>query len=864
MYGSFLLVWLISVVHVFQKKLKTMQCVPKQKIIKCCFKAALNEQLRENHHKKKKCFKNIQKFYHFFSQKKESLYSELCKQKKIIPFKGTKNDILYSFFSTAGLSASPVSSVSLYTNFFCKKLFFCSGNYYCKLHRMNTPKRHFMKTSAEKNKNKNVTEEGLELKMDSVQTGHSSLDYENRTNDKTENTEEEKQETSTFTDPQKHIYTCFELQRLKEETNFCKINEQGDELSIVLSFHQKEFKLLRKKEERLSSLIARLTLNILKAQKKKDGGIKREKRKREKAAIKPENDTIPDNGENFPDVAEVQNTSSYTNDNKCSDDNKTDGEKGIESEGNIYNIRFYDINEETIDDNEFLKNILHKMKYLTINELKIFLLLNVYDLQQIHISMDIFYNHPIILTNLPLKHLNEYTYYWVDANEPNKVKSSQLFYKPNIDEVSTYLQFVIYNKKHPFIFHISKQMQINYNKYESELISKNEKRFCDFGKTKKMLKDSSTNACDTTDINSDNNNNNISHNDNSKTDKDILRIMSYNILAPIYTNTEYALKYMFTNVDSSFLKTSYRSHLLLNDINFDFDILCLQEVSEYLHNNLFSIFLHENFYSSYFSKNISGNDGCSLFVNKNKFQQIEVRHFKFNEVVKEKELKHVYDEFSSLIENGADNLLSEINTVYQIGIYMHTNKNVIFLIANTHFYFFTLAAHIRILQAYTILSLLQSIKEECEKKYERKVYVVLCGDFNTSFNSEVFKFLEGKNIEKDSEVWAYIKIFKNEYDDLNKYPHLLHEKVPKKPQIGLFLNRQKFLHLYSAYKIEDIAFTNWNNNFIDVLDYIFLSSDFKVRSILKGVDKQDFEKYKGLVSPIHPSDHLSIAAEVEL
>lgn len=819
-----------------------MLFIPKQRIIKCSLKRVFNEQLKEKSYKKNSGFQQEKKFYHFLTKQKESLYSEIQKHNKLIYSKHNKNNFFY-IFSAEKITAS-VKNLLLFrlvhNSFYNRSHPFFDTSPFRK-YKMSITNETGRKTTVNEQKKEDINNNNIHtksLKTD-VKTGEEeplSSEIEIKENDKTteavrmkqvELTENAEKVNDNKNGQQNKLYTVSELKKIKEKTNFCIINETKEEINIYISYDHKELKLLRKKNESLNSSINRLILNLRKLQAKQNGMVKAGKRKREKVVEKKEKNMRNQN----VNTTEII----YT---------EYEEKKKEEADENVYMIHFYDKENKEINENELLKDILHKMDYLKINDLKILIFSNVYDLQQIHVSMDVYNGHPIILVNLPLQQMDEYAYYWINADEPDKVKSCNLFYKPTVDDVSKNLQFVIYNKKCPFFSHRTKEIQVNHSTYETDLIKKNEQRFIDFGKT-----ENNTNAAGDTD----------------QTYDSIVRILSYNILAPTYTNTEYFLTYMVKNMDPLFLKTSYRSHLLLNDINLDFDILSLQEVSEYLHVHLFSIFLNEKYYCNYFAKNSFGSDGCSLFVKKKKFQQIEIKNYKFNQVVKENIFKDVYDVFNGLTENRADSLLSDINTVYQIGIYLHTHKDVIFLIANTHFYFHTLAAHIRILQSYTILYLLQSLKDECQKKYDKEVHVVLCGDFNASFDSEVFRFFEGNDVNTDSEVWKYAKVFKKEYDDLNTYPQFLNANLDNIVQVkGPFLNRKQFFHLFSAYKKNDIEFTNWNNNFIDVLDYIFLSSGFKVRKILKGVDKQDFMKYKGLLSPIHPSDHLSIGVEVEL
>ncbi|KYO03305.1 putative endonuclease/exonuclease/phosphatase family protein [Plasmodium gaboni] len=624
-----------------------------------------------------------------------------------------------------------------------------------------------------------------------------------------------------------NILTLEELIKTKKVSNIFIINNtENEELNIELYFDHKELKLLRKKEETLNSLKNRLTLNLLKLEKKKL------KRKRQHGEVKEQNGKdkmILIKEEKSEEL--INNIKDNINENICTLPTKE------EEKTSIY---FLDIDNNIIDENNILSNIMDKLKYVVINGMKIEIFKNLYELKQIYISMDVFDNHPIIPCNMPMNNLNKYIYYWIDSNDKNVIKSLDLFYVPNKEDVNKKLQLVIYDKENPFHFYVTDDVYVNENRFKNEMMIKNN-RYSDFNND-----DRKNNSCE----------------------KNIIRILSYNILAPIYTNTKYALEHMFKNIDPCYLKTNYRSHLLIHDINNYYDIISLQEVSEYLHNNLFCTFLNENYFSNYKPKNNYGNDGCSLFVNKKKFSLIEYKNYEFNQVIKTDELKNIYDTFLNLSKE-LDDIIKEIKTVFQIGIYMHKNTNSIFLISNTHFYFHSLAQHIRALQSYTILHILQTLKNKYQLTYpDKEIYVILNGDFNTNFDSEVFHFMQGKDISPTSQIWLNAQLFKKEFDDLDKYPNLFELEKNKNNNeqsiIGPHLDRKKFIPLYSAYTKQDIQFTNWNNNFIDVLDYIFLSTNIKVKKVLKGIDKECFQKYKGALSPINPSDHISIAAEVEL
>merc|ERR1711924_466417 len=92
--------------------------------------------------------------------------------------------------------------------------------------------------------------------------------------------------------------------------------------------------------------------------------------------------------------------------------------------------------------------------------------------------------------------------------------------------------------------------------------------------------------------------------------------------------------------------------------------------------------------------------------------------------------------------------------------------------------------------------------------------------------------------------------------------------VDKALPAGMGLNlRSPLGALIDAYANEPMAFTNFVNDFHGTLDYILTSPGLASVKRLPGVSKEELRPdgvQGGLPNDMYPSDHLSIAADLEL
>lgn len=124
----------------------------------------------------------------------------------------------------------------------------------------------------------------------------------------------------------------------------------------------------------------------------------------------------------------------------------------------------------------------------------------------------------------------------------------------------------------------------------------------------------------------------------------------------------------------------------------------------------------------------------------------------------------------------------------------------------------------------------------------RNIPTILCGDLNSQPNSGVYEFLKTGRIRPT-------------HEDLQGDPYSILRSEDMQHSIP-------FLSAYAC--AGEPKFTNFTENFVGVLDYIWFSSDRLIaRRVLDGVSEEYLSKSKGLPNEYYSSDHIAIAAEFE-
>ncbi|WUR02272.1 CCR4-not complex 3'-5'-exoribonuclease subunit CCR4 (CCR4) [Vairimorpha necatrix] len=272
------------------------------------------------------------------------------------------------------------------------------------------------------------------------------------------------------------------------------------------------------------------------------------------------------------------------------------------------------------------------------------------------------------------------------------------------------------------------------------------------------------------------------------------------------------------------LNPEYRKENILHNIcSYNVDILCLQEIEIYNYQDFYKdqLDLRCEYDSTFFPKGRSKNipdsknvDGCATFWKKGKFRHIE---------------SLVIDFYSKLLHD--NKFVKNVNLMTRYGKKdniatvtllecLETKK--ILIVVNVHLYWDPEYEDIKFVQTLLLIDELEKIS----KKF-KDAGILLLGDFNSLYDSNVYSFITNKDFETN----AFGFPVKNS------------------------------LNLFDAYCNEETNFTNFTPTFKGVIDYIFYNDKLELKSILSNIESEYCDRVVGLPNIHFPSDHVFIASK---
>jgi len=342
-------------------------------------------------------------------------------------------------------------------------------------------------------------------------------------------------------------------------------------------------------------------------------------------------------------------------------------------------------------------------------------------------------------------------------------------------------------------------------------------------------------------------------------------VMTYNILAQLYTNNQ-----IYPYCPLYALNWTYRKHNLLREI-FDLgaDIICLQEVQNDHFDDFFFPALQEEGYDGIFKAKTrfaagdyqSGDypdaevspqqrmDGCAIFYKKDRFALMEQYQVEFNEGA-----KHMFKQYKTPQYNGHN-----IGRKYQKLMKRLLKGNIALVlvleeisstdasrrrgrrgkrrlcVANTHIYWDPEYADIKLWQTWVLCQELSKLVSH------RDLPLILAGDFNSEPTSAVYNLLSNQHLGHDN----YEAFKKDKLTLLPVHTQISHE-----------------LQLTSAYSfMGEPKYTNYTGHFIGILDYIWYT-----KASVGCLGVMDVGSPEEIVTPgqdflpstQRPSDHLSL------
>lgn len=350
-----------------------------------------------------------------------------------------------------------------------------------------------------------------------------------------------------------------------------------------------------------------------------------------------------------------------------------------------------------------------------------------------------------------------------------------------------------------------------------------------------------------------------------------VRVVSYNTLAEIYANQG-----VYPYCPNWALSWQFRRDLIIRELlRLDADLVCLQEVQADHFLSMLNPAMKAAGYDSQYkqktreSMGLEGKvDGCAFFYKAGRFKLLEKYVVEFNAAAKtasEAEANELRRQQATPAQRAQhmkrlDKQLHRLlrDNVAQVVVLQMTKDaqgNAItesqgeqpkICVANTHLFWDPEFADVKLWQT-------QMLVRELEKlTAKRGLPLILCGDFNSEPTSAVHKLLAG-NAKAGHRC------------------QLQHEDLPADPQGILPRQMARLSHgllLQSAYGSvlgDEPRFTNYTEQYVGCLDYIWISADRATPVAVLSVPHESqltATSRSPLPNPQHPSDHVSLCADI--
>jgi len=318
---------------------------------------------------------------------------------------------------------------------------------------------------------------------------------------------------------------------------------------------------------------------------------------------------------------------------------------------------------------------------------------------------------------------------------------------------------------------------------------------------------------------------------NPDSQKKSILVMSYNIMAYNFTKYEW-----FPHCPPQYLDSKYRAPRIIAEIEaLNADILCLQECDHDLFLEFYKVNLEALGYNTIFK--IASTTRIVTNVSaykKNVFSQESWEYLDLNEGL---------DKLDDCFHKHKEALILNLT---------HYESGTTIQVVNTHLFWNPEFEFVKYAQIAKILKYL-------EDTFKGKWPIIFCGDFNSTPNSNVIKYVYKQKPTLSS----------NQKGDFNKNKKYIEKFYAES------MHNLKLRSAYDSYKVDEFKktneyaenhpdFTTYTEEFIGTLDYIFFSEELELLEVLKVPTNNLDVKSKKLPNALFPSDHLKIAARFEI
>ena len=325
-----------------------------------------------------------------------------------------------------------------------------------------------------------------------------------------------------------------------------------------------------------------------------------------------------------------------------------------------------------------------------------------------------------------------------------------------------------------------------------------------------------------------------------------LRVVTYNILADLYADSDYSRTVLFAQCPPYALSIDYRVKLVLQELmGYHADLVCLQEVDQKVFDLHLSPILATVGLEGYFvKKGGQVSEGLAIFWRSCRLSLLEQSSVFLPEVLQGGSYGYIWDRVKdnpALVET-----LTQRTTTLAIAVLKVEDSRDILVVGDTHLYFKPDVDHIRLLQVELCREELERVRTRLEQEHpDCRVSIVLCGDFNSTpqyggHMGGVLQYLTEGSISSSHPDWS---------------------SRPGEEVTGLSLTSPT-IFLSAA---GTPAFTNYTREFKDCLDYIFIEQGrLEVVQVVPFPTVEELSLHEAIPSIVFPSDHVAVIVDLQL
>ncbi|XP_045511481.1 2',5'-phosphodiesterase 12 [Colias croceus] len=328
----------------------------------------------------------------------------------------------------------------------------------------------------------------------------------------------------------------------------------------------------------------------------------------------------------------------------------------------------------------------------------------------------------------------------------------------------------------------------------------------------------------------------------NKLKNESFRCVTYNILADLYCDSDYTRTVLHPYCPPYALEIDYRKQLILKELlGYNADIICLQEVDKKVFDYSLSCLLeNEGLKGLFYKKGKTVAEGLSCFYRENRFRCIGDEKILLADAIKtESYLKPIWDAIEKC-ERLKARLLDRSSVASATILHSLDNEKEILIVGNTHLYFHPDADHIRLIQGGIVIHWLQTILKLLQTEHtDKRISIILCGDFNSDPSSGIYKLYTTGKAPSTLQDW---------------------KSNPEEAVSDLSLSQD--IQLGSACGTPQ--YTNFTEGFADCLDYIYYdTSNLEVVQVVPFPSVEELKAHTALPSIVFPSDHIAVVSDIK-